>query len=258
MTHEEFEQLLATRALGVITPEEDALLTAHLSDCAACRREERVMRETAAAIALDAPAVPPPATVKEQLLERIGAAPRVQVEPAPVRATPARLPWVAAAALLLAFGWALVIARQASERNAMLAERLVASERRSAENEQRMRELQSRIEALGGSATIELSGQEAAPSASARVFLNPSSRTAIVFFNDLPSSGADHTYQLWIIRADRPAPQSAGIFDVGADGKATLGLRDLPTNTEIKAFAVTLEPRGGAAAPTGKKFLVGS
>ena len=80
----------------------------------------------------------------------------------------------------------------------------------------------------------------------------------IVFFNHLPPTAADKSYQLWVIRADMPEPQSAGTFEVGLDGKATLGVTDLPVNTEIKAFALTLEPRGGGKSPTGPKVLVGS
>lgn len=260
MKHEEFEQLIATRAVGAMSPEEERLLDEHLRACADCRTEDRTMRETAAAIALDAPAVAPPPAVKQQLFARIEAAPHEMAAPAPVvrRRQPAWIPWVAAAALLIAFGWALTSARRAERRTDALTERLLASEKRAAESESRAQELQSLIEALAAAPSIQLSGQDAAPSASARIFMNPANRTAIVFFNDLPPSGSGNSYQLWVIRADRPEPQSAGVFEVGPDGRATLGLKDLPTNTEIKAFAVTLEPKGGVAAPTGKKFLVGS
>jgi anti-sigma-K factor RskA len=106
--------------------------------------------------------------------------------------------------------------------------------------------------------SIRMVGQEDAPQASANVFMNPRTRSALVFFNHLPATGPEKSYQLWVIRADQPAPQSAGTFEVGSEGKATLAVENLPVNTEIKAFALTLEPRGGVNAPTGPKYLIGS
>ncbi|HEY8133027.1 MAG TPA: anti-sigma factor, partial [Thermoanaerobaculia bacterium] len=90
------------------------------------------------------------------------------------------------------------------------------------------------------------------------VFLDPSQRRAFVFFRGLPPNAGDKSYQLWIIRADQVAPQSAGVFNVDASGSASLVVQNLPVDTMIKALAVTLEPRGGVKAPTGEKYLVGS
>jgi anti-sigma-K factor RskA len=100
---------------------------------------------------------------------------------------------------------------------------------------------------------IALSGQQVAPAASARVFLEPRQRRAIVFFNNLPANAKDKSYQLWIIAGDKP--RSAGVFDV-VDGNATISVENLPVSTEIKALAVTLEPRGGVAQPTNTNFYV--
>src|SRR5204863_7602206 len=85
-----------------------------------------------------------------------------------------------------------------------------------------------------GRRTIALSGQEIAAAASARVFLEPERRRALVFFNDLPANPGDKSYQLWIIRADQPKPVSAGVFNVNAAGTATISIENLPIATEIK------------------------
>jgi anti-sigma-K factor RskA len=94
------------------------------------------------------------------------------------------------------------------------------------------------------------------PSASARVFLDPTRRRAIVFFYNLPTNPNDKSYQLWIIRGDQPNPQSAGVFDVAASGNASLSIDNLPVMTEIRALAVTMELRGGVNQPAEKKFYV--
>ena len=101
---------------------------------------------------------------------------------------------------------------------------------------------------------IALSGQQVAPAASARVFLEPEKRRAVVFFYNLPANAKDKSYQLWIIAGDKP--RSAGVFDAGRNGNATISIENLPVSTEIKALAVTLEPRGGVAQPTNTRFYV--
>jgi anti-sigma-K factor RskA len=77
-----------------------------------------------------------------------------------------------------------------------------------------------------------------------------------VFFHDLPANPGDKSYQLWIIRADQPKPVSAGVFDVTNTGTASISIENLPLATEIKALAVTLEPKGGVAQPTNATFYV--
>jgi anti-sigma-K factor RskA len=104
--------------------------------------------------------------------------------------------------------------------------------------------------------TIALSGQQVSPSASAKVFLEPQQRRAVVFFYNLPANAADKSYQLWILRADQPKPQSAGVFDVTTNGAASISIENLPLATEIKGLAVTLEPKGGVAQPTNTNFFV--
>jgi hypothetical protein len=43
---------------------------------------------------------------------------------------------------------------------------------------------------------------------------------------------------------------------VTGSGNATITVENLPVATEIKALAVTLEPRGGVAQPTNANFFV--
>jgi anti-sigma-K factor RskA len=110
--------------------------------------------------------------------------------------------------------------------------------------------------ASAGTRTIVLTGAQAAPAASARVFLDEKQQRAFVFFYDLPANANDKSYQLWILRADQPKPQSAGIFDATKDGTASVTVDNLPLATEIKGLAVTLEPKGGAEQPSNANFYV--
>jgi anti-sigma-K factor RskA len=243
MDHEKYEDLIALESLEALDDAGRSALEEHLRTCAACRAVRDETREAAALIGLAAEPVTPPAHVRSRVMREIrpAAAPRQW--------------WLAAAAVLLVVaGISLWNAWKDTERKSA---RIAELTQQNLEARQREAELQRQVDALTSAKSISLTGQEIAPSATARVLMNERERTALVFFQNLPSSPDDKSYQLWVIRADRPAPQSVGVFQVGADGRATLGLANLPVETEIKAFALTLEPRGGVASPTGAKYLVG-
>lgn len=262
--------MIPAGAAGALTADEQRTLEDHLSTCDGCRREYAPLAEAAALTALAVDPVTPPSAVRSRVLAEIDRLPLRGATIAPdasnvVPIAPRRTPawWLAAAALVLAIGiagWARSAIEQRQRNIEVLRQQLLASEREKIEASQREAELARKLEVLtsGETASIRMAGQEVAPAASAAIFMNSPARKALVFFNHLPPTAPDKSYQLWVIRSDQPEPQSAGTFEVGADGKATLGVENLPVDTEIKAFALTLEPRGGVNAPTGPKFLIGS
>lgn len=255
MTHEEIQLLAALDAIQAASPEEVEELHRHLAGCDECRRAADEFTEAAALFALSVEAVAPPPYVRDVLLEEMTDKGRaVTVE----RPLPSSAPnwWmaVAAAAILLLGLWGFTEMRVRAIREETLALRATVDQLAA---EKKL--LSESIASLSAATrTIQLTGQAIAPNASARVFLDPSQRRAFVFFHGLPTNPADKSYQLWIIRADQVAPQSAGVFAVDKNGDASLVVQNLPVDTEIKALAVTLEPKGGVEAPTGEKFLVGS
>jgi hypothetical protein len=226
MIHEETESIAALDALGLAGAGDAVVLSMHVAACIPCRRARDEYRRATTLLALGLDPVLPPRRVRERLVESVTRA-------AASRRSSWRLP--AAAALILAlFG---------------MREWDVQKERLRLRND---------IAALGApdTRTIALAGQELAPRASGKVFLEPNRRRAIVFFHDLPANPGDKSYQLWIIRTGQPAPMSAGVFDVARDGEASISIENLPIATEIQALAVTLEPRGGVSQPTNTKFVV--
>jgi len=243
MTHEEFESLAALDALGGTTFVESATLRMHFGGCLDCRRVRDDYDEAATLIARSLTPVAPPPWIRSRISARI--APESE-------STGGHRWWLAAAAsLLILLGW--------REREVRISRARESDQRASlARLEDENARLSAEIAALGssGTRTIALSGQEVAPAASAKVFLEPERRRALVFFHDLPANPDDKSYQLWIIGADQPKPMSAGVFDVTKDGKASISIENLPIATEIKALAVTLEPKGGVAQPTNTAFYV--
>jgi hypothetical protein len=242
MTHEEFESIAALDALGVAGGREAGALRIHLAGCLPCRRVRIEYGEAAALMATDLDPVLPPRFMRERIVASVRSEERSDTAW-----------WLAAAASLffVLWGWRELALRSATGRE-------VSQRAQIEELRQQNETLSSEMAALAaaGTKTIALTGQEVAPAASARVFLEPDRRRAIVFFNDLPSNPGDKSYQLWIIRADQPKPMSAGVFDVSATGKASITIENLPVATEIKALAVTLEPKGGVDQPTNTRFYV--
>jgi hypothetical protein len=242
MSHDEYEAIAALDALGVADRAESGALRLHLAGCIPCRRARSELDDAATLLAMDLPPVAPPRFMRERILAS------VRVEERRDTAW-----WLAAAASLffVLWGWREIGLRNANQRHA-------SQQAQIDELQQKNERLSSELAALAATSTrtISLTGQEIAPSASARVFLEPQRRRAVVFFNDLPANPGDKSYQLWIIRADQPKPVSAGVFDVSASGNASISIENLPVATEIKALAVTLEPKGGVEQPTNTRFYV--
>jgi anti-sigma-K factor RskA len=248
--HETFESIAALDAIGVASAEEARDLRVHLAECVPCRRARD---EYAEALTQLIEPVAPPREVRARVIEAVMEA----VFPAPRGVSPW---WLATAATLFLalWGWRELAVRASRDHAASQQAEIKRLEEENTRLSQRSEKLSAEIAALAGAdtRTIALSGQEVAPSANAKVFLEPSRRRALVFFHNLPANPDDKSYQLWIIRSDQPQPMSAGVFDVTETGSASIVIENLPLDTMIKALAVTLEPKGGVAQPTNTRFYV--
>jgi len=99
-----------------------------------------------------------------------------------------------------------------------------------------------------------LSGTDKAKEAYGMVFVEPGTGRGFLYANNLPPLPTGKTYQLWIITNK---PISAGVFTLDHGHKGRLLLRDIPGVSQIKKFAITLEPAGGRPQPTGSIYLAG-
>jgi hypothetical protein len=87
-----------------------------------------------------------------------------------------------------------------------------------------------------------------------RVFVNP--KGLVMIAANLPMPPVGRTYELWLLRTNNPEPVPAGVFDPDARGNALHIVRREIAMGNLKAVAVSDEPPGGLASPTGKIFLV--
>jgi anti-sigma-K factor RskA len=99
---------------------------------------------------------------------------------------------------------------------------------------------------------------EAGPELRARAVYDPSTRHAVlVFDNFTPPEGGD--YEVWAIR--NGVPSSLGIVKANEAGRAMMRIEEAGDSEALSAFAVSLEPPGGApghAAPTGPVVMSGT
>lgn len=271
MTAEEIRELAAVYALGGLGGEDrerfEALLRAADPEALRALREfQGTVPELAGAAT-----VAPPAGAKQALLARIAAAARAQVSPSIGVAGPARLAgrpgrgrdgdpprrswWPAAWAAAVAAGIAAIaVGLSLSATYERRLERLTAETRALRGEADRLRGLLAPVRDPG-SQIVSLAGLGPAPSARARMIWN-APKGGLLVTAGLSPAPSGKAYQLWAIQGTN-APVSAGVFDVGADGTATLRVPPLRGVDQVDVFAVTLEPAGGVPAPTGQMYLAG-
>ena len=250
--HDQLGDQAAPYVLGALTPAERQAFEAHLAECALCAAEVRSLTPVAAALAYRAPPAQPDARVRVRLLTALSTR------------SPSHVGWLAAAAsvaLAVALGgYAAQLRGRVTGLESRLREATVradASQRLVADARRIAFDAQSAVAVLAAPdlARIDLAGQPAAPGASARAFWSRS-RGLVFTASNLPAPPPGRAYQLWVLTA-QPAPISAGMMTPDANGRVNARFdtpADLPRPV---AMAVTLEPEGGVAAPTGDKYLVG-
>ena len=271
MSEDRYLELAPLSALDALDGDDRTGFEAHLPGCAACRAELATHRAVVALLPLAlAPAPPRPGLLKE-IIERLPpTAPTVKALPAPVRrpARPGTFALLAsAAAIALAVGLVLVMqqrdaARRAADAAGQRADRLevelvqlrteLSSARAMLAHERGLRELVAQPAAR----LATLAALPPAPGAAARVVWHPETREAWLLASGLAPAPPGKGYEVWVIGKAAPVP--AGVFQVGADGKAVFRLPDVDETAQVKTFAVTVEPAEGTPAPTGPMVLAGT
>jgi anti-sigma-K factor RskA len=230
-THNELRDQAAAFALGALPDDERLEFESHLLECGECEDDVRSFTRVATALACAAAPVEPPAALRARTLGAVRAS---SPHPA-VKYRSVWLPWLAAAAsLAIAAGLGAYALNQ----------------------RQHTTEAQSIIVVMTADdlQRIDLAGQPAAPNATARAFWSRS-RGLIFTASRLPPLPPGRIYQLWVIAGQTPV--GAGLLRPELDGTVRSVLRSPVGLGRAAAFAVTIEPDGGVAAPTGDKYLVG-
>jgi anti-sigma-K factor RskA len=244
-------------ALGALEGDEKQAIETHVASCASCSEKLAEAQGRMAMLALAAPQVAPSPGVKERLMRQIvgsstgrGGTFAVMPSKQPSAFSGwlwALVPLAGGFAVALVFLWLHTLQMgsqiEALKQELQRQEKLVVEER-------------SIIDMLGAKDTIvvSLAEQKQQPLGAARVLYN-AKRGLLVYNGTLPPAPADKSYQLWLVPTSG-APISAGVFETEEGGVNRIVMK-VPEGTAAKAFAVTLEPRGGKPQPTGPFVLLG-
>lgn len=253
-------------ALGALDGEEKQAYEAHLRACPACARELEAARQRVALLGLAAAPVAPPASLRQDLMQRARegrpAAPARpdSIRPAPVPSAPPRrrifwlTPALATATIVLAAvaAWLGVRDRSQLQQIDALRAQLAVAQIQSREIA-RASEQTDHILGMPGTIHVALSRMPGEPQGRAGVLYN-ARMGMVTCAGQLGPAPPDKSYQLWLVPASG-APMSLGVMS--SMEPVNMLTAHVPPGMVAKAFAVTMEPRGGMPHPTGPKVLVG-
>lgn len=118
-------------------------------------------------------------------------------------------------------------------------------------------ETNAMIAAMGGRDVKVVSlTSESAQQPAAQMFWNRASHDWTMIAAGLPAPRPGRTYQLWLITDD--AKISAGTFEPDAQGKTVLRANYALDRNALRAIAISEEPDGGVAAPSGPIVIAGT
>ena len=276
--HEELRGLCAAHALGALDPPESGRLEAHLREgCADCLTELEGHRRTVYALGSLSGEETPPARAEERLLERLGPGePETSWATAP-RAPEARgvlLRWLPLAAAVGIASLALWMVGQSREDVARLVDvnvkLLEQTSTQARENSMLVRGNQTlyeegqRLHAVLDRArepdvqAYELAGLEGTVHFGGWVFLDPrdlqdpADDICSVHTERMPPLPEGQTYQAWMVIGEEV--HDLGTFDPDESGFG-LTQRPIPAVSTFESVQVTIEPAGGARAPSGRVLL---
>jgi len=265
--HEQYAEDLTLYAMGVLEGRELAEVDAHVAGCDACRAELERLRADFAALALSPPEVEPPARARERLLAAIGTEPQARPASSPASLDErrrARRGMRSQAAVWAAAGWlaaagAVIVASSSWRHTSEVERQLAMLQKRMLDDRQQLAQAKEVLAVFTSqqSQHVTLVSTDEKPQPQGKAIYLKQRGTLVFVASDLPPVASGHAYELWLIPAEG-GPLPAGVFTPDANGNAVVMNPPLPKGTSAKAFAVTLEPAGGSAAPTTKPMLVGA
>ena len=260
--HDELNELLPLHALGALDGDDRARLETHLaSGCAECVEQLAALDRVAASLAWAASPAVPPAGLRDRVLAAVAAEARApEVIPFGPRAEPAAPPargtaFVAIASLLAAAAVAIVFLTTMLvwNRSALdeAARQFAALQKETRETNAELERANRVLEVVNdpGVRITRLASTAAPSEPGIDVLWNPAKKRGVLYARSLPKAEPGKDYELWLIAENAP-PIPAAVFDTDADGNAVVAIDELPVTAAPKAFAITVEPKGGSPTPT--------
>ena len=254
MIDEDKQDLAVEYAFGMMDHARERAFEEELKANEELRAFAMELRESAAALAHDAPALRPPPELRERVLApvrgelAVAAAVAAAASPAKPEAPKETsslgfLPWGIAAALAITSGalW--------MQLSALKAEALF------------LRDEGIRLRAqdvLKQMKIATLSAQnDVYAKAGAVVVWDEAKQRGVVKLSNFPPVASGKDYQLWVINSKQGAPISGGVVPVSADGAARVAFTPNQPVKKADKFAISIEKEGGAPTAAGPIVLAG-
>jgi anti-sigma-K factor RskA len=278
MTHEDYKELLAAKALTALDAEDARSLNTHLESCAACHLELGEWEETASLLALEAASLEPSAQLRRRILESVrgeqGKAESVndrakvpdeyaagasdakvlafERRPRNVWSSLGSFGAIAASVLVVVLIGSLVVLWQQNLKTQSDLARLSNELRQAREQLARERKIGLLLTSPGAHMAA-LAGTNVAPGAHAMLAYDKTGH-AMLMATGLPAAPQGMAYQLWYIKDNQKMPGK--VFATDAVGNGMLEDQIPAVARDAAVFAVTLEPAAGVEIPTGSIYLL--
>ena len=238
----QFEDQIRLSVAGGLDASEQGVLEEHLARCVGCAEEATASGEVVALLPFALGPVPPSELTRRRLMKRIRRGDK----------QPGRTYYlIAAVATLAAAAFAGLWLRERGEVSRVrdeLATREAFYRQELSKQEKKYAVLRS-----PNLKTVDLRGESQGAHLDARAFVDKDKHTWVVLSYQLPRLPADKDYELWFFNGDKPV--RAGILSQDPNEPTRI---EVPENLpQITATAVTIEPKGGLAAPSGPVVMKG-
>ena len=192
----------------------------------------------------------PPAHLKQQVFDRVATAgtdsytENIEEERTPVRSMGA-WKWIAAASLILmaaSIYWAYDI----NKKNSELQSRNTDLENQLKQSNERLAAYQTGNDHSPRS-DFKMASIKEGTDASVSIYWDTVSKDVYLMINNMPQTATDKQYQVWaLLPEDGAAPVDLGMIEL----KQERLLYRMKNVQNAKAFAITVEPKGGSKSPT--------
>jgi anti-sigma-K factor RskA len=269
--NEHFEELCAAYVLNALDNEEQQEFEGLLEE--ADQDELEIFhgfRSTATQLSFTVEREEPPASIREQIIERVMADAAKTESATPITSTKeeeengfsrAAMAIAASFALLLI---TLALVFYAFNLNSELGNKDDLINQKDAQITELQNEVQQKEELLSilearSVDLVMMAGLEVNPNGYGKVIWDSEKQQALLQVSNLPSVPTGKEYQFWLIKNNKPV--SAGLFAVNDPARDSFFKIEKMVDANkqnANAFAITLEPEGGSQQPTGDMYMLGN
>jgi anti-sigma-K factor RskA len=235
--HDQILEMLPAYALGCLDEDEAELVSEHIARCTKCNGQFLEYRITVDAMAYGAPAVCPPDSLEQKLMQRIQ--------------TTAEIPSVSQPATKhrkLKSLWQSLSPAWAFASLALIVSLSVINLLQWHHTQKLHKEIAVEL------VVLKMKGTDRAPKGDGTFVISQDRKKGVLVASDLPIPDENQQYQLWMKKNGRQV--NGGVFSVTPTGYAVVEIQSKESLSNFRSFEITLEPVGGSPTPSDYIVMV--